>query len=205
MGITLASLPIGSCRSLPLRSRGQKGRPCGGPRWRGWEPPPQSLRDSSPRGEQLDRTARALRAAVAASIVSSPPLPAASPPAERGERGNGDYAQVSRGGAAEGRGGGLAADQAGGVGSLPLGRCATAPPRGEQLDRTARALRAAVAASIVSSPPLPAASPPASRGEMGSDLIRGFLAAAGVGGVLHLGGEQVGDAVLDWVAEVERA
>ena len=28
-----------------------------------------------------------------------PPLPAASPPAERGERGNGDYAQVSSGGA----------------------------------------------------------------------------------------------------------
>ena len=26
-----------------------------------------------------------------------PPLPSASPPAERGERGNGDYAQVSRG------------------------------------------------------------------------------------------------------------
>ena len=27
-----------------------RGRPCGGPGWRGWEPPPQSLRDSSPSG-----------------------------------------------------------------------------------------------------------------------------------------------------------
>ena len=38
---------------------------------------------------------------------------------------------------------GLVADRAGGVGSLPLSRCATAPPRGEHLDRTARALRVA--------------------------------------------------------------
>ena len=27
------------------------GRPCGGPGWRGWEPPPHSLRDSSPSGD----------------------------------------------------------------------------------------------------------------------------------------------------------
>ena len=89
-----------------------------------------------------------------------------------------------------------AAPRAGGVGSLPLESLRDSSPRGEQLDRTARALRAAVAASIVSSPPLPSASC------FGG---RGFLAAAGVGGVLHLGREQVGDAVLDRVAEVERA
>ena len=35
--------PSGSCRR-------RRGRPCGGPGWRGWEPPPQSLRDSSPSG-----------------------------------------------------------------------------------------------------------------------------------------------------------
>ena len=29
------------------------GGPCGSPGWRGWEPPPQSLRDSSPSGERL--------------------------------------------------------------------------------------------------------------------------------------------------------
>ena len=180
-----------------------------------------------PRGEQLDRTARALRAAVAASIGSSPPLPAASPPRSGGGRGNGDYAQVSSGGAVgsdcsraacggrcfdrqqppsacgispRGAGGegkwrlragllggsswiGLLArslrrsllrsaaaplclrhlpPQSGGRGEMEITRRS---PRGEQLDRTARALRAAVAASIVSSPPLPSASPPASRGE----------------------------------------
>ena len=41
-------------------------------------------------------------------------------------------------GAAEGGGGGRAAAQAGGAGSLPLSRCATAPPRGERLDRVVR-------------------------------------------------------------------
>ena len=46
-----------------------------------------------------------------------------------------------RGGELPKAGGALAAGRAGGVGSLPLSRCATAPPRGEQLDRTARALR----------------------------------------------------------------
>ena len=35
-------------------------------------------------------------------------------------------------------GGGRAAAQVGGVGSLPLSRCATAPPRGERLDRVVR-------------------------------------------------------------------
>ena len=60
------------------------------------------------------------------------------PPPSRGERGNGDYAQVSSGGAAEGGGGGRAAAQVGAVGSLPLSRCATAPPRGERLDRDVR-------------------------------------------------------------------
>ena len=35
-------------------------------------------------------------------------------------------------------GGGRAAAQAGGAGSLPLSRCATAPPRGERLDRVVR-------------------------------------------------------------------
>ena len=46
----------------------------------------------------------------------------------------------------EGGGGGLAAELAGGGGSLPFSRCATAPPRGEQLDRL-RALRGVTGAS----------------------------------------------------------
>ena len=82
---------------------GGRGRPCGGPGWRGWEPPPQSLRDSSPAGgafgaggsrggcrlADFGSWTSALRSAIVASIAASPPLPAASPPAERGERGSG--------------------------------------------------------------------------------------------------------------------
>ena len=45
---------VGGGRLLQGRRRGscrrRRGRPCGGPGWRGWEPPPQSLRDSSPSG-----------------------------------------------------------------------------------------------------------------------------------------------------------
>ena len=77
-------LASGSCRR-------RRGRPCGGPGWRGWEPPPQSLRDSSPSGGAIgsgcswgnSRPAHfgswigALRSAVAASIGSSRPLPPA--------------------------------------------------------------------------------------------------------------------------------
>ena len=45
---------------------------------------------------------------------------------------------LPRVGAAGGGGGGRAAAQVGAVGSLPLSRCATAPPRGERLDRAVR-------------------------------------------------------------------
>ena len=58
--------PSGSCRR-------RRGRPCGGPGWRGWEPPPQSLRDSSPSGGAIGSGC----SGVAASIVSSLPLPPA--------------------------------------------------------------------------------------------------------------------------------
>ena len=101
-----------------------RGRPCGGPGWRGWEPPPQSLRDSSPSGGAIGSGCSwgnsrpphfgswigALRSAVAASSGSLP----------------------------QAEGEGRAAAQVGAVGSLPLSRCATAPPRGERLDRVVR-------------------------------------------------------------------
>ena len=45
---------IGALRSAVAPRVGaaerRRWRPCGGPGWRGWEPPPQSLRDSSPSG-----------------------------------------------------------------------------------------------------------------------------------------------------------
>ena len=50
LALTRRWLPAsGSCRRRRRRRR-RRGRPCGGPGWRGWEPPPQSLRDSSPSG-----------------------------------------------------------------------------------------------------------------------------------------------------------
>ena len=94
----------------------------------------------------------------------------------------------------EGGGGGLAAELAGGGGSLPLSRCATAPPRGEQLDRTVCALRVGLQLDRTAralwgggcqgvkdggcplrngaGPLLPSASPPASRRERGSRPVQ---------------------------------
>ena len=53
--------PRGSCRRL-------RGRPGGGPSWQGWEPPPQSLRDSSPSGGAVGSDCS--RAACGASVGS---------------------------------------------------------------------------------------------------------------------------------------
>ena len=74
-----------------------------------------------PRGERLDRAARG-----------------ATPGWQTSARGSARCVRrwLPRVGAAAG--GGRAAAQVGGAGSLPLSRCATAPPRGERLDRAAR-------------------------------------------------------------------
>ena len=76
-----------------------------------------------PRGERLDRAVRG----------ATPGWQALAPRSARSVR-----RWLPRVGAAAGGGGGRAAAQAGGAGSLPLSRCATAPPRGERLDRAAR-------------------------------------------------------------------
>ena len=183
--------PSGSCR---------RRRPCGGPGWRGWEPPPQSLRDSSPSGGAIG----------SGCSGGTPGWQALAPRSARSVR-----RWLPRVGAAAG--GGRAAAQVGAVGSLPLSRCATAPPRGERLDRVVRGATAGWQTSArgsarsvrrwlprsVAAPlcPLPAqgqasASPPAEwgerrsgrpipgfgrpllvadRGERGSGLFRGFL------------------------------
>ena len=74
-----------------------------------------------PRGERLDRVVRG----------ATPGWQALAPRSARSVR-----RWLPRVGAAAG--GGRAAAQAGGAGSLPLSRCATAPPRGERLDRVVR-------------------------------------------------------------------
>ena len=76
-----------------------------------------------PRGERLDRVVRG----------ATPGWQALAPRSARSVR-----RWLPRVGAAAGGGGGRAAAQVGGVGSLPHSRCATAPPRGERLDRAAR-------------------------------------------------------------------
>ena len=76
-----------------------------------------------PRGERLDRVVRG----------ATPGWQALAPRSARSVR-----RWLPRVGAAAGGGGGRAAAQVGAVGSLPLSRCATAPPRGERLDRAAR-------------------------------------------------------------------
>ena len=74
-----------------------------------------------PRGERLDRAVRERTAG----------WQALAPRSARSVR-----RWLPRVGAAAG--GGRAAAQAGGAGSLPLSRCATAPPRGERWDRAVR-------------------------------------------------------------------
>ena len=74
-----------------------------------------------PRGERLDRVVRG----------ATPGWQALAPRSARSVR-----RWLPRVGAAAG--GGRAAAQVGAVGSLPLSRCATAPPRGERLDRVVR-------------------------------------------------------------------
>ena len=61
---------------------------------------------------------------------TEPPSACGISPRRAGGRGEMGLRAGIPGGAAEGGGGGRAAGQVGGVGSLPLSRCATAPPRG---------------------------------------------------------------------------
>ena len=76
-----------------------------------------------PRGERLERAVRG----------ATPGWQALAPRSARSVR-----RWLPRVGAAEGGGGGRAAAQVGGAGNLPHSRCATAPPRGERLERAAR-------------------------------------------------------------------
>ena len=119
-----------------------------------------------PRGERLDRVVRG----------ATPGWQALAPRSARSVR-----RWLLRVGAAAG--GGRAAAQVGGAGSLPLSRCATAPPRGERLDRVvregtagwqtsarglARSVRRWLPRSVAAPLCHSVTSPPAPRGERGS-------------------------------------